>query len=151
MEVDDDWTAQTPPSELHLILERFFDLQGVTIPGDAPMARWLKVLDDAGHAKDARTQFVTSFGGEDQRRTHDLIEAQRLAWSLAVLYTQGRRPPELDGSFVTKQLLGCDDAAEPDINWRMPTGTFLLNYAARLQQAEDGRIRICGIGARASI
>ena len=29
----------------------------------------------------------------------------------------------------------------------MPLGTFLVNFAARLQHAEGGRIRICGDGS----
>jgi hypothetical protein len=147
MEIDDVWTAHTTPAEMRSVIERFLELHRATLPVGCPLTRWLAMLDEAGRSRDSQTPFVTSLGDDDQRRAHDVIEAQRLAWSLLALYAPGRRRPDIDGSFITRRLLGVDDPGEPTRDWHMPVGTFLINFAARLQQAEGGRIRICGDGS----
>ena len=67
-----------------------------------------------------------------------------MAWSLSALYAPGRRETDVDKTFVTEQLLGSDDPSELDPALRMPLGTFLIHFTARLQQAEPGRVHICG-------
>lgn len=147
MELDEGWTTNTTPAQMRSMIERFLEHHRVALPANRPLARWLQILDEAGRSREQQTQFVTSMGDEEQRRAHDLIEAQRLAWSLAALYAPGRRHPDIDGSFIKRHLLGVDDPGEPNLDWHMPVGTFLIHYAARLQQAEGGRIRICGDGS----
>ena len=87
-----------------------------------------------------QTRFMTSMDDAGQRKAHDFIEARRLAWSLSALYAPRRRPPDVDGSFITDQLLGSDNLSEPDPLLRMPVGTFTVHLGAPLQQVEPGQI-----------
>jgi hypothetical protein len=129
-------------------IENFLHVEGVPCSSGAPLARWLAVLEEADAAGRKQTRFIESMGVGDFRKTYDLIEARRLAWSLSALYAPGRPRPQVDKNFITSQLLGSDDLSQPDLTLRMPVGTFTVHLAARLQQAEAGTIRICGSRSR---
>src|SRR2546427_9247286 len=130
MEVDDGWTAQTSPALMRSVIERFLELHRAALPSDCPLARWLTMLDEARRSRDNQTPFVTSSSDEDQRRAHDVIEAQRLAWSLLALYGPGRRRPDSDGSFITTQLLGLGEPGEPNRDWCLPRVSVSIKIPA---------------------
>src|SRR6266849_1203143 len=140
LEPFEQWYETVTPAEQKLAIENFLRVEGVPLRAGCPLARWLDVLEEADHAHRNQTRFVTAMDDPNQRKAHDLIEARRLAWSFCALYAPGRRRPEVDRSFITDQLLAADDLGEPDPTLRMPGGTFIVNIAARLQQAEAGRV-----------
>jgi hypothetical protein len=125
-------------------IEIFVQYHHASIATGCPLERWLRVLDEADYSERKQTQFISTLAEADQRKAHDLIEARRLAWSVAALYAPGRREPEIDKTFVTDQLLGSDDPQEPEVTMRMPVGTFMVHFAARLQRAAAGHVHLCG-------
>jgi hypothetical protein len=149
LEMDEPWWSSVSPSEDREAIENFLRLHNATLPLGCPLSRWLEVLDAADQAHRNQTMFIETMAlsEADQGKAHDLIEARRLAWSLRALYAPERDAPAWDRSFIKDQLLGVDDLTEPDPALRMPGGTFIVHFAARLQQAEAGHVRICGAGS----
>lgn len=63
----------------------------------------------------------------------------RLAWAIRALHGNGGRVDRVDGSFVSKELMG-EDSKEKTAERTLPGGLGTLFTAARLLQAGGGRI-----------
>jgi hypothetical protein len=132
----------TGAAEAHAAITRFLDYCRVSLIPGCPLSRWLDELEEARWKRDWRQAFAGNVP-HDHRKAYDLIEAQRLVWSLRALLARGRPEPLFDTTFVRDQLMG-EDYPEEAPELRMPKGVGSLFFAARLQQVSPGLLHFFG-------
>lgn len=137
-------------------IEWFISEHDLEIPVGSPLARWLRTLrrsgvdgriEPAGVMEQIEKSPAADINADPVTRAAiaDLYGAHTLAWCIRVL--KAKRNADLitiDSSVVRHELLGLHHS---EARLPMPGATGTLYQAARLHQAGEGKMRICGKGS----